>query len=300
MFIDKKLVGENMKKIDLHLHVLADEAPDELLQKRSSAKAMMEHASSLGIRKGVILSGGESTSSVGQFATNIEIQKIVEKYPDYYAWMCNLDETDIDTVYDRLATCKENGAIGVGELMINKRIDNPFLEALFTAAEKLELPVTIHMSPEEGYKYGVVDEPGLPLLESLLQRHPNLKILGHSMTFWIEISGDAPKDKDGRYKTGKGPVVPGGRLIELFNKYPNLYGDLSANSAGKAIMRDPEFGLHFLETYADRLFFATDMLTTDMVYPLGGWLDEQVANGNLSKETYDKICYKNAEKVFGL
>lgn len=120
------------------------------------------------------------------------------------------------------------------------------------------------------------------------------------MTFWIEISGDAPKDKEGRYKAGKGPIIPGGRLIELFDKYPNLYGDLSANSGGRAIMRDPYFGLQFLETYADRLFFATDMLTSDMVYPLGDWLDEQVANGKLSQETYDKICYKNAQRIFGL
>lgn len=172
--------------------------------------------------------------------------------------MKKIDLKDIETVYDRLAFCKANGAIGIGELMINKKIDNPFLEALFTAAEKLELPVTIHLSPEEGFKYGIADEPGLPLLESLLIRHPNLKILGHSQTFWIEMSGDAPKDKEGRYKMGKGPVLPGGRLPELFSKYPNLYGDLSANSAGKAIMRDPEFGLAFLDTYADRLFFATD------------------------------------------
>ena len=46
----------------------------------------------------------------------------------------------------------------------------------------------------------------------------------------------------------------GGRVPELFAKYPNLYGDLSANSGSRAIMRDPEFGLWFLETYADRLF----------------------------------------------
>ena len=156
------------------------------------------------------------------------------------------------------------------------------------------------MSSEEGFKYGIVDEPGLPLLEDLLRRHPNLKILGHSQVFWIEISGDAPTGKEERYKTGKGPVLPGGRLVELFERYPNLYGDLSANSAGKAIMRDPEFGLKFLETFSNRLFFATDMINTTTIYPLGAWLDEQVSSGNLSKETYDNICFQNAKKIFGL
>ena len=294
------MVGEKMNKIDLHVHVLPDDAPDDLFSKRSSAKAMLDHSISLGIQKSVIMSGGETTSSVGKFATNEEVQKITQKYPEHYAWMCNLDEKNIETIHDRLAICKANGAIGIGELMINKRIDHSFLEALFSSAEVLDMPVTIHMSPEEGYKYGVVDDPGLPLLESLLKRHPRLKILGHSQTFWIEISGDAPTAKARRYNMGKGPVLPGGRLPELFSKYPNLYGDLSANSAGNAIMRDPEFGLQFLETYADRLFFATDMLTTETVYPLGGWLDEQVANGTLSQETYNNICYKNAERIFGL
>lgn len=289
-----------MKKIDLHVHALPDNASAKRLCKCSSAKSLLEHSTSLGICKSVLMSGGEYISAIDIFATNKEVQQIVKQYPNHYAWMCNLDETDIDTIYERLANYKANGAIGVGELMINKRIDDPFLETLFTAAEKLNLPVTIHMSPEEGFKYGVVDEPGLPLLEELLKRHPKLKILGHSQVFWIEISGDAPKDREGRYKSGKGPVLPGGRLLELFRNYPNLYGDLSANSAGKAIMRDPEFGLYFLETYADRLFFATDMLSTDMIYPLSAWLDEQVAKGTLSQKAYKKICYQNAAHIFGL
>jgi len=156
------------------------------------------------------------------------------------------------------------------------------------------------MSPEEGYSYGVVDEPRLPLLEGVLQKYPNLKVLGHSQTFWIEMSADAPDEKEKRNSWGEGPVVPGGRVPELFAKYENLYGDLSANSAGQAIMRDPEFGLKFLETYADRLFFATDMVNSEMVFPLGAWLDEQVEKGTLSRETYEKICWKNAQRVFNI
>ena len=65
-------------------------------------------------------------------------------------------------------------------------------------------------------------------------------------------------------------------------------------------MRDSEFGLKFLETYADRLFFATDMVNTDMVFPLGQWLDKQLELGNITKDTYEKICYKNAQDILGL
>jgi predicted TIM-barrel fold metal-dependent hydrolase len=234
------------------------------------------------------------------FGTNKSNQKICQEFPDRYAWMCAVDPKGKEPVFERLARFKAEGAIGIGELTCNRRLDDPFLLELFAAAEKLGMPVTIHMSPEVGYSYGVVDEPGLPLLEMVLQKFPNLKILGHSQTFWIEMSADAPKDREGRNSWGDGPVVPGGRVPALFEKYPNLYGDLSANSGSRAVMRDEEFGLAFLERYADRLFFATDMVNKDMVFPLGAWLDEMVSCGKLSRSAYEKIVRDNARRIFGL
>lgn len=287
-----------MKKIDLHMHVMtAWNLPKLGKVNLSGPVSMIAHMNELGIEKAVLMSSSENKIPFGK---NSVCKKICQKYPEHFAWMCMLDARDEATVYDRLAEYKSQGAVGIGELSINKRLDSSFLQTVFAAAEKLELPITIHMSPEEGYSYGVVDEPRLPLLEGVLQKHPKLKVLGHSQTFWIEMSADAPNHKEGRNSWGKGPVVPGGRIPELFEKYDNLYGDLSANSAGQAIMRDPKFGLAFLEKYADRLFFATDMVNSDMVFPLGAWLDEQTAKGKLSKEAYEKICRGNAQRVFGL
>ena len=287
-----------MKKIDLHMHIMTTlELPKIGKVNLSGPKKMISHMEELGIGKAVLMSSGEKKIPFGK---NSVCMAICKKYPDHFAWMCMLDAKDADTVYDRLAKYKSQGAIGIGEVNTNKRLDDPFVQKVFEAAEKLQLPVTIHMSPEVGYSYGVVDEPRLPLLEGVLKKYPNLKILGHSQTFWIEMSKDAPDGKEERNSWGQGSVVPGGRVPELFAKYENLYGDLSANSAGQAIMRDPEFGLAFLEKYADRLFFATDMVNSDMVFPLGAWLDEQMKSGKLSKEAYEKICWKNAQRVFGL
>ena len=286
-----------MKKIDLHLHLTPFQIPRLGKLNLASGKNMLPHLQELGIEKGVLMSSAEGGLP---FGTNKANRKICQKFPDRYAWMCAVDPKGKEPVYDRLARFKSQGAIGVGELTCNRRLDDPFLQELFAAAEKLGLPVTIHMSPEVGYSYGVVDDPGLPLLETVLAKFPDLKILGHSQTFWIEMSADAPKDKEGRNSWGDGPVVPGGRVPELFEKYPNLYGDLSANSGSRAIMRDEEFGLAFLEKYADRLFFATDMVNADMVFPLGGWLDRMVAEGKLSRRAYELICFENARRVFGL
>ena len=286
-----------MDKIDLHLHLTPFQIPKLGKLNLTSGKNMLPHLEELGIKKGVLMSSSEKGLP---FGTNKANRKICQQFPDRYAWMCAVDPKGREPVYDRLARFQEQGAIGVGELTTNRRLDDPFLMELFSAAEKLGMPVTIHMSPEVGYSYGVVDEPGLPLLEMVLKTYPGLKILGHSQTFWIEMSADAPKDREGRNAWGEGKIVPGGRVPELFEKYPNLYGDLSANSGSRAIMRDPGFGLWFLETYADRLFFATDMVNKDMVFPLGAWLDEQLAAGKLSRSAYEKICFGNAKRVFGL
>ena len=286
-----------MKKIDLHLHLTPFQIPKLGKLNLASAKNMLPHLQELGIGKGVLMSSAEKGLP---FGTNKANKAICDRFPGRYAWMCALKPGHPETVYERLSLYKKQGAIGVGEVTINRRLDDPFLQALFAAAEKLQMPVTCHMSPEVGYSYGVVDDPGLPLLEEVLKTYPNLKLLGHSQTFWIEMSGDAPRDKEGRNAWGQGPIVPGGRIPALFAQYPNLYGDLSANSAGQAIMRDEAFGLAFLEQYADRLFFATDMVNTDMVFPLGGWLDGQLAAGRLSQRAYDLICFGNAQRVFGL
>ena len=286
-----------MKKIDLHLHLTPFQIPKLGKLNLTSGKNMLTHLEELDIEKGVLMSGSEKGLP---FGTNKANRDICEKFPDRYAWMCAVDPKGKEPVYERLARFKAQGAIGVGELTTNRRLDDPFLQDLFAAAEKLDMPVTIHMSPEVGYSYGVVDDPGLPLLEEVLMKYPRLKILGHSQVFWIEMSGDAPKEKEARNQWGEGPVVPGGRVPELFEKYPNLYGDLSANSGSRAIMRDEAFGLTFLETYADRLFFATDMVNKDMVFPLGAWMDEKAASGELSREAYEKIIRGNAQRIFGL
>ena len=219
---------KNMRKIDLHMHVMTTwNLPKIGKINISNPKKMIAHMDELGIAKAVLMSSGEKKAPLGKNKTN---RKICEKYPNRFAWMCTLDPVDEKTVYDRLAEYKRQGAIGIGEFTINRRLDDSFLQAVFEAAEKLELPVTIHMSPEVGYSYG----------------------------------------------------------------------DLSANSAGQAIMRDEKFGLAFLETYADRLFFATDMVNDAMVFPLSAWLDTQVEKGALSRDAYEKICWKNAQRIFGL
>ena len=181
-------------------------------------------------------------------------------------------------------------------------IDDPRVLNLFAACQACKLSVTIHIAPEQGDYYGLVDAPGLPGLENTLRRFPNCKIMGHSQPFWAEMSTDY--GPGGRNGYPKGAVHPGGRLPQLFERYPNLYGDLSAGSGFNAISRDPEFGYAFLEEFQDRLYFATDVcLPTQadtVLVNLKRFLEAGHAAGRISDGVFAKITHRNAQRLLGL
>ncbi len=289
------------KRIDVHTHfsiarVERQASPwNPLDNYQADSEEMTEHLKSQGVFKAIDLTHpAEKNSDINA------AMKMAQMYPGFLHFSCNFDENnEPESIFDLMAKYKEMGAVCVGELAINQWIDSPLITAIFAAAEKLDMPVTFHMSPEPGYAYGICDNPGLPLLEQALKSFPKLKIVGHSQTFWLEISADAPTgDNVARSKVGAGPVAYGGEVPRLMDTYPNLYGDLSAYSGYRAITRDEEFGLKFLEKYKDRLMYGSDTINKLQTIPLGSYLDECAENGRISKEAYEKICYKNAQDLF--
>lgn len=291
-------------KIDVHIHAALHRQARRPSMRNpedcylAEPEELLEHLAGQGVEQALLMSSGTADPDTG----NEACCRMAAEHPGRLGWMANLeDTTPPEQVYTLLESCKNKGAVGVGEVAVNQWMDSPLLCALFAAAQDLDLPVTCHMSPEPGYNYGVCDRAGLPLLEQTLRRYPRLKLLGHSQLFWLEISGDCPRQgNDARNAMGRGPVTPGGRVPALFAAYPNLYGDLSAYSASCAILRDEEFGLAFLERYQDRLLFGTDTLNRHQTFPLGKFLDRAVEEGRLSTAAYQKICRDNARRLFHL
>ena len=292
-----------MQKIDIHVHTIAEKG---VLRPRGDTLAtpeeLFEMYEQLGVEKAVLL---PVISPEGQTDTNTnrEILGIVRQYPDRFYWFCNIDPRQGDNsettdFAQMLAYYKEQGAAGLGEVTANLPMDDPRLEKLFAACEQLNMPVTIHIG-DLGGDYGLVDSLGLPKLEKLLQKFPKLILLGHSQKFWSEISGDVTQETRG--KNPKGPVVPGGRVVELMRRYPNLCGDLSAGSGCNAMMRDPDFGYAFMEEFQDRLFYGTDICSprdiTHTRVKLGPFMEQGVAEGKLSREACEKICRGNALRL---
>jgi predicted TIM-barrel fold metal-dependent hydrolase len=293
-----------MKKIDMHNHVVKRKGPNRLGTNSTfvTPEELFEMHDRINVSKGLILPL-INVECAYQNQSNEEVIELVERYPDRIAWFCNIDPRAISNSEDAnlshlLLYYKEHGARGVGEVCANLYFDDPFFLNFFEHCERCDMPVTFHIAPKQGRNYGIVDEFGLPRLEKVLKMFTRLKFFGHSQCFWSGISADVNENTWTGYPTGK--VIPG-RVVELMRKYPNLYGDMSAGSGYNAITRDPEFGYAFLEEFQDRLFFATDICAPENdkqdFYGFSFWLDEAYNNGKISKEAYEKVSYKNAEKI---
>ena len=300
--MEKKIV----KKIDIHAHASVSGWPSFApTVPMVTPEQLIGIYDQLGVEKGVLLP--LLTNIVFQPNSNYEIQQIAEKYPDRFEWFCIFDPWQLKNSPDTdfmpfLEFCKSKGAKGVGEVCANIPFDDPRMENLMRQCEAANLPFTIHIGLEGG-EYGIADEKiGLPRLEKALQKFPNLRILGHSQRFWYEISKYEYQDPD--YNFNRGKVIPGGRVVELMRKYPNLLGDLSAGSGYNAMTRDPEFTYAFMEEFADRLYYGIDICRVENIdnpmVRLAAFLDNAMLEGKISYDTYYKICRGNAEKLLGL
>lgn len=304
----------SIKKIDVHAHALPfkEYAPPHFPKLADpvhiSPEELIAHYDKLGIEAGVLLPlyGPET---INPTVTSECCKYMVDKYPGRFYWFCNIDLNIIipkgrrayDIFVELINHYKSLGAKGVGELTSHMDADDPRVDTLFSACEDCDMPITIHIAPERGTTYGIYDDLGLPRLEKLLQNHPRLKVFGHSQPFWGEISGDLTEELRMEYPTG--PVQEGGRIVELFRKYPNLYGDLSAGSAANALMRDPDFAAKFLEEFSDRLMYGCDICHNDIAgftYAFRDFFDELLDQGKLSEENYRKIMRENAIRILKL
>ena len=76
-------------------------------------------------------------------------------------------------------------------------------------------------------------------------------------------------------------------------KYPNIYGDLSAGSGANAISRDLEFGAAFIKRRADRLLFGTDYLSPGQNVPQFDLYGNTLAH--LPEEVKEKVFRRHSK-----
>ena len=245
-------------------------------------------------RKGIeraIVMAAEVPEELDYLVTTKEVLRMTKRHRDRLLPLCATDPRHRYPgrfePYPILEAYVEQGCVGYGENLCGLPVDDPMQQRVYEACDRLELALVMHFD-----SWINRDAPGLPAFERILAAYPNVRFIGHSPNFWKEISGDPPPE----VSYPRGPVNPGGRLDELFGKYPNLYGDLSAGSGHNAITRDPEFGLAFLKCWKDRLMFGTDYLQVGQKTPIV----EFFRTVELPRDALERITWKNAVKVFRL
>lgn len=186
-----------------------------------------------------------------------------------------------------------HGARVCGEWKFRMPIDDPRCLELFRTAGELKMPVVLHLDVpylkdeagnrtyQENWYGGTVAN-----LSRALEACPGTMFIGHAPGFWREVSGDADDDPA---VYPRGEIADGGRLYELFDRFPNLCADLSAGSALGALRRDPGHAEKFLQRYEDRLLFGRDYYERELMTFLEGL--------SLPAKTMEKICFANAERL---
>jgi predicted TIM-barrel fold metal-dependent hydrolase len=93
----------------------------------------------------------------------------------------------------------------------------------------------------------------------VLKEFPKTTFIGHADAFWANVSADY--HNEAAYPAG--PIARGGVTDRLLGDYPNLYGDVSANSGNNMLSRNAEFTRDFLRRHQDKLLFGSDCSCAD-------------------------------------
>lgn len=187
------------------------------------------------------------------------------------------------------------GARICGEWKFQILFDDPRCLQVYRKAGELGMPVVLHLDVpflpdgQGNWEYQKMWYGGtVANLERALQACPDTNFIGHAPGFWREISGDADQMTTA-YNPEEGAVVSGGRVERLFQNHSNLYADLSAHSALRALKRDLTFCKEFIGRYADRLLFGRDYYGDD--------LHRFLQSLDLPKDVTRKIYFENANRL---
>jgi predicted TIM-barrel fold metal-dependent hydrolase len=298
--------------IDLHAHCAIEHCvkyaagPLKGCNQTSTPKELLEFYDFHGVEKGFLLPQ-VNVENVIMTQSNEEVLYIARQYPDRFLAFCNIDPRNLSNsasspFVEVLKQYKDMGCKGIGEICASLRFSDYRVQALFAAAEETRMPVLFHTTPFADVGHGLVDAVcGFPELEQSLKRFPGLKFIGHSRGFWGEIS--RCDYIDDRFNLPKSPVIEG-RLVELFRKYENLYGDLSGEGGLNMIERDRKYAAKFLTEFQDRLMFGLNIRSPEAERArrskLPAVLAEMCDNGEITRGVFLKIARENALKVLGV
>ena len=194
---------------------------------------------------------------------------------------------------DRLKAAVEiHGIRLAGELKVRLPFDDLDAIRLYQFCGAHKLPITIHLDYPIDHGQGNYPRPNwwyggsIEALERAIVACPETVFIGHAPGFWAHISADG---KFARDIYPDGPVLPGGRLPEMMRKYRNLWADLSAGSALRALSRDPQHARGLIIEFQDKLLFGRDYFDTRLM--------EFLLSLDLPQTVLSRLTYQNAQRL---
>jgi predicted TIM-barrel fold metal-dependent hydrolase len=264
--------------IDIHQHTNYSGRSDEEL---------IRHQREMGISKTVLLPAGSKYGLAADCGGNDTVVAIARRLPKEYCFFAN-ELPDIPEARPVIEKYLKAGAIGIGEQKFPVECDSPHIDRIAAIAERHRVPVLLHFE----YKHYNLNFENF---HRVLERHPKVNFIGHAQTWWANVS----KDCDPAVMYPSGPVVRGGITDRLVSDYPNMFGDLSANSGLNSMLRDEVHAREFLQRHQDKLLFGSDCNDRQANGPacLGSKIIAAVRRLAPEKRVERKILYGNAAKL---
>jgi uncharacterized protein len=223
---------------DLHFHL------------RPQPAGNLAHLHGAGVTKANLLTRGAVVDQVKALQTAA---------PGRFTWFNSYDVTKADAE-QVLSQAVKDGAQGFGEMKFHVAADGPELRRVYALAADLRVPILIHFQEVDHFPNEGTWSTGFArTFESVLEAFPRTTFIGHADAFWANISADY--HNEAAYPTGS--IKRGGVTDRWLGDYPNLFGDMAANSGNNAMSRDPGFTVDFLKRHQDKLLFGSDCACSD-------------------------------------
>ncbi len=275
-----KALGRSDKQeiIDLHQHTNYSGRNDERL---------LRHQRALGIRRTVLLPAGRKFGLGAICGGNKSVRRVVVKNPRSYVHFAN-EIADHPECIETIETYLKKGAVGIGEQKFRVDCDSKHIERIAELALEYAVPILMH------FEHGNYNT-GIDRFHKILEKFPKVNFIGHAQTWW----GNIDKKHKQAVMYPKGKVTPSGISDRLLSDYPNMFGDLSANSGQNALIRDEAHAVEFIKRHQDKLIYGSDC--NDLIGRgpscIGARTIEIIHRLIPERTTQDKLFSKNARRI---
>jgi predicted TIM-barrel fold metal-dependent hydrolase len=223
---------------DLHFHL------------RPQPASNLAHLDGAGVTKANLLTRAAALDGV---------KALQAAAPGRFTWFTSYDVTKTDAEQVLTQAVKE-GAQGFGEMKFHVAADGPELRRMYALAAELRVPILVHFQEVDHFpNEGTWSTGFAQTFASILKGYPKTTFIGHADAFWANVSADY--HNEAAYPSGA--IKRGGVTDRWLGEYPNLFGDMSANSSNNAMSRDPEFTADFVTRHQDKLLFGSDCSCSD-------------------------------------